>query len=227
MDKSKWSLVFFLVVTAGLIFLGRKEDVPVPVAPVPPIVEPPPPTPPVEPDVAGLQVPIAKKDRVFNKSGSQCVWCSIESLGRHHGVKELYEGNTRLTLNYTFATSPRYVAGALGTKYPTVKWKQIQNRSQVKAFLKKYVAEKKFGAGLGVPGHMLNLIHYDEAAGNVKIIDNAGSKALQVQTWTMDKLDRVMDGWVLTVFPPNYIETSFEFDRVLRDPDALHGFKRD
>lgn len=177
-----------------------------------------------DPELIGVQVPVTKECRVFNKSGSQCVWCSIECLGRHHKIKELYEDNRRLTLHYTWATGPGEVSRVLSGRYPEVHWKQIQNRASLKPFLRKYVAEKKLGVGLGIPGHMLNVVHFDEAAGIVKIIDNYGPKALQIQDWTMEKFDRLADGWAIVIFPPGYVETSFDaFDCSLSDPDDLHG----
>lgn len=38
-----------------------------------------------EPDeeLKDVMVPIPMKDRVFNKTGIQCVWCSLETIGRY------------------------------------------------------------------------------------------------------------------------------------------------
>lgn len=178
----------------------------------------------IETDCIGVQVPIPKDCRVFNKSGSQCVWCSIESLARYHGIKELYEGNTRITKTYTWATSPAEVKRVLNNNYGTVKWKQIQNGDR--NFIKKYVSEMKLGIAFGIPGHMLNLVHYDEKNDTVKVIDNVGPKALQVQTWSIKKFNQMWDGWGLVVFPQNYIETSYDsFDVILRAPNRMYGFK--
>src|SRR4051812_15544159 len=33
-------------------------------------------------ELDGVQVPVPMKDRVFNATGTQCVWCSLELLGR-------------------------------------------------------------------------------------------------------------------------------------------------
>ncbi len=35
------------------------------------------------------QVLISEEDRVENRSPGYCVWCCLETLGRHHGIKEL------------------------------------------------------------------------------------------------------------------------------------------
>lgn len=223
-----WVVVFGLTGNKGVQQTIPESNVPeykLPIAPMPQIVNPnpiPQPKQPVEPDCVGVQVPIPKDCRVYNKSGSQCVWCSIECLARYHGVKELYEGDRRLTKTYTWATSPGEVNRVLKSKYPTVKWKQIQNGDT--NFIKKYVCEMKLGVGFGVPGHMLNLVHYDEQAGIVKVIDNVGPKALQVQTWSMSKFRQLWDGWAVAVFPTNYIETSYDsFDVILMSPDRMYG----
>jgi hypothetical protein len=229
MNNVKWFLTSFFIWISGFIALGAIESPnPPPVPPTPPIVAPitppPPPAPPVEPDCVGVQVPIPKNCRVYNRSGSQCVWCSLECLARHHNVKELYEGNGRLTKNYTWATGPGEVQRVLNSRYSTVKWKQIQNRGQLKGFIKTYVCDKKFGIGLGIPGHMLNLVHYDEEAKIVKIIDNGGPRALQIQDWSMEKFERLADGWAVTVFPPGYIETIDDnFNCSIPNPDKIYG----
>ncbi len=218
-----WLTGFMMIGGIGDVHQQPKAPAPIVQPPPPPITPPAPPPAPVEPDCVGVQVPIPKDCRVFNKSGSQCVWCSIECLGRYHKVRELYEGDRRLTLKYTWATGPAEVQRVLSSNYPTVKWKQVQSKSELRNFIKTYVTEKKFGVGIGIPGHMLNLVHYDEQAKVVKVIDNCGPKALQVQYWSMDKFDRLADGWVLTVFPPGYVETSADaFDCTLTDPFKLY-----
>lgn len=240
LNKIGWfsALFFGWVVVFGLV--GHKKNPeagippefvvpvnPAPMPPQPPIVNPnpiPEPKKPVEPDCVGVQVPIPKDCRVYNKSGSQCVWCSIECLSRYHGVKDIYEGDRRITKTYTWATGPGEVSRVLKGKYPTVKWKQIQNGDTT--FIKKYVTDMKLGIAFGIPGHMLNLVHYDEAAGVVKVIDNGGSKALQVQTWSMSKFRQLWDGWALVVFPNDYIETAYDtFDVTIKYPNKLYGIK--
>ena len=221
---SGWLVAFALLSQGGQSALPPAQPVPPPVAPVVPPQPQPPPAPPVEPDCVGVQVPIPKNCRVYNKSGSQCVWCSIECLGRYHGVKEVYEGDRRLTKTYTWATGPGEVQRVMSGRYSTVRWKQITNRDI--NFIKKYVTEQKLGVGIGIPGHMLNLVHYDEEARVVKVIDNCGPKALQVQDWTLDRFNRLWDGWALVVFPPGYVESGYDtFDTSLPVSDKLYGLE--
>ncbi len=230
MNKTGWFIASFCAWLMSFAILGSiiqptqttPDTPPAPfVQPPAPQIQPPAPPSPVEPDCVGVQVPIPKACRVYNKSGSQCVWCSIECLCRYHGIKDVFEGDSRITKHYTWATGPGEVSRVLTSRYSTLKWRQIQNRSQMKAFIKEYVSEKKFGVGIGIPGHMLNLVHYDEAAGIVKVIDNGGPKALQIQDWSMDKFNRLADGWVLTVFPPGHTEPpTADF---LPEPNKLYG----
>lgn len=212
MNKIGWFGTSFVGWLVGLLVVlgdNPSKDPPLPNIVIPnvqPNVQPN--APQIDPDLVGVQVPIPRDCRVFNKTGMQCVWCSIEVLARYHKVKDLYEGDRRITKHYTWATFSWEVNYVLNTKYPTVKWAQITNRSQLKNFLKKYVTEKKFGVGFSVPGHMLNLIHYDENAKIVKVIDNDGATPLEVQQWSMDQFDSIAQGWVLTVFPPDYKTTA-------------------
>jgi len=213
-NKIGWFSALFCAWIVGFLVInddkGIQQPPPAPPAPIvipptpiPPPVPPKPLPPPVEPDCIGVQVPIPKACRVYNRSGSQCVWCSIQCLALYHGVKDIQH----LTDRYTWATGPGEVSRVLGG-YPNVKWKQIQNGDI--NFIKKYVTEKKLGVGLAIPGHMLNLVHYDEEKGIVKVIDNCGPRALQVQDWSMSTFKRKWDGWALVVFPPGYVETSEE-----------------
>jgi hypothetical protein len=210
MNKTGGFFASFAAWMLGFLLFGQSNPNEQIVNPTPPSIVNPKPIPPkmVEPDCIGVQVPISKANRIYNKSGSQCVWVSIETLARHNGVKDIYEGDACISKHYTWATGPGEVSKVLNSKYSNVKWKHIDSRSQLKPFVKRYVTELKFGVGLAIPGHMLTLIHYDESAGVVKVIDNSGSKSLQVQEWSMDKFDRLADGWVLVIFPPGHVETS-------------------
>jgi hypothetical protein len=158
----------------------------------------------VEPDeLSGVQVPIAKENRKFNVSGVQCVWCSLENLARHHKETKLYD----LTEKFKHATGPNYVARVLASR--DVKYKQVYSGKKAGIdFIKEYVTKKKLGVGIGINNvHMINVIHFDEAKGIVKVIDNDGPDALKVQTWTMEKFNQNFDGWAVVIFPPDYRET--------------------
>lgn len=224
-NKIGWFLATFfgclvgLAISLGSITDKEKDQVVLPpnpiIRPPEPLPNIPAPKPQIDPEFINVQVPIPKDCRVFNKSGSQCVWCSIECLGRYHKVKDLYEGDMRITKYHTWATWSGEVYHVMKTKYPNVKWAQISNISELKSFLRKYVAEKKIGVGFTIPGHMLNMVNYDEENKTVKVIDNIGPKALEIQEWSMAKFDSLAGGWVLTVFPPDYQQTTEDNDNLI------------
>jgi hypothetical protein len=238
MNKIGWFGTSFFGWLVGIImvFGGNNTESPLPNLVVPPNFQPKQQLektePKIDPDLVGVQVPIPKECRVFNKTGSQCVWCSIEVLARYHKVADLYEGDRRITKHHTWGTFSWEVNHVLTTQYPKTKWTQITNRSQLRGFLQKYVTEKKFGVGFSVPGHMLNLIHYDENARIVKVIDNDGPTPLEVQQWSLDKFNGIAEGWALTIFPPDYkttVSDSFNYEPdfievLCRGMHILRGF---
>lgn len=193
-----WLCVFSVVIP----FNHKKQDVtPVQPAPVEPVqppkpVEPPKPT---DPELIDVQVPIAKEHRQYNYSGSQCVWCSLEALARHHGIANLYD----LTDKYKFATGPSYVAGVLTKRGVAFRQSYSTKQADIE-FIREYVTKKGYGVGIGVYNgtHMINLVHFDEEKGIVKIIEN-GDRSLKIQTWTMAQFNSRFSGWAIALVPPN------------------------
>lgn len=161
---------------------------------------------PIELELIDVQVPIAKENRKFNVSGVQCVWCSLENLARHNGESKLYD----LTEKYKHATGPSYVAQVLNSR--GVKYKQVYSGKKAGIdFIREYVTKKKMGVGVGLQGvHMINVVHFDEVNGIVKVIDNSGPNAMKIQTWTIEKFDQRFDGWAITILPADYRETIFD-----------------
>lgn len=189
---------------------------PVPPAPVQPIVPP-----PTETDLVGVQVPIIKSNRIYNKTGIQCVWCTCESLSRHHGITRGFD----FTDKYKSYANPTNVANACRIRNIRVK-QTTGNKEAGYRFLKEYVQDKKLGCGVGVNGtHMITCVHFDEKAGVVKVIDNMGPKALQVQTWTMSYFKSRFDGWSFVILPDNYKEavSDSKWTATVDDPGFLYG----
>jgi hypothetical protein len=153
-------------------------------------------SPPVnDPEGANCQVYVPREMRIYNKSGSQCVWCTIEMLGKLHGVK----GVSGLTDEYKHATGPGEVNRVLTQR--GVKFKQVTGKDY--DFIKEWVADKKMGVGIGVNGnHVILLCHYEENK-LVKIIDNA-DKSLKIQTWDWNKFTKRFDGWAFVILPDQY-----------------------
>jgi hypothetical protein len=147
---------------------------------------------PSQPIFNGIQVHIPKECRIFNRSRSQCVWCSLECLGRKHAIPATYT----LTQRYKGTSGPGQAASvlqALGVKY-------YMQTSNDKKFLITACANG-WGACVGLNGaHMINVVHYKD--GVVKVIDNQGPHALEVQEWRENYFLSRWDGWAITLVPP-------------------------
>lgn len=156
------------------------------------------PLPPAQPsdhELIGLQVPIPKSLRIYNKSGSQCVWCTTQMLGAYHDVK----GVAGLTDQYKHATGPREFNRVMTARH--VKFKQVTGRDL--DFLEEWVTKKKMGCGIGVNNTHAILVCGFERGKQVKVIDNS-EPTLKVQTWTWDKFMRNFTGWVFVILPDDY-----------------------
>jgi hypothetical protein len=167
--------------------------------PQPPMTEPKPqpslpPAQPTDPEVIGLQVPIPKSIRIYNKSGSQCVWCTAQMLGTYHNVK----GVAGLTDQYKHATGPGEFNRVMTGRH--VNFKQVTGRDL--DFLEEWVTKKKMGCGIGVNNTHVILVCDFQRGKQVKVIDNS-DRTLRVQTWSWDKFQRNFTGWVFVILPDN------------------------
>lgn len=141
-------------------------------------------------DTVDVQVPIPMECRVGNRSGSQCVWCSLECLARYHHVEAAMH-LTDVHKGTAGSGNVKSVLDSLGVKY-----QQQQNRDT--KFLED-ICVKGWGAGVGLNGtHMVNVVHFKDDV--VKIIDNSDS-SLRIQTWTRAQFIQRFDGWVVTLIP--------------------------
>ena len=199
-EKISWFVINFVVSLLGVILAdGTHPTLPAPPSP-PPIVNPAPPAPPmpppapVDPQFTDVDVKIPQSMRIYNKSGNQCVWCSLEMLGRHNGSK----GCEGLTDVYKDATGSGEVRRVLTQR--NVKFLQVENRRDY-SFIKKWVNTEKKGVGIGVGHHMVLVCGFKENQ-FVKVIDNANSK-LPIETWSWDKFTRRFDGWAIVVLGDN------------------------
>jgi hypothetical protein len=151
-------------------------------------------TPPQNVVTRDIQVFVLKEHRVRNRSGSQCVWCSLECLARLHGIEKA----SHLTDRYKGTAGPgdvRFVLGSYGVAYQM----RVGEQGKDKKFLK-VCCENGWGACVGVHGsHMINVVHYRD--GIVKVIDNSDPE-LRVQEWTEQRFLNAWDGWAVTLVPP-------------------------
>lgn len=143
---------------------------------------------------AYTQVYIPEKDRVFNKTGIQCVWSSIETLARYAEIKKLYDiTNNDNYKSYAGPQSLRIMLEKYGIKY-----EMTTNKKDRSLLIKGCTVEKR-GVGFDIPGHAMVLVHYDEEAGIVKYINNS-DRSLKIRTWTMEEFNKRWAGWAFIIY---------------------------
>jgi hypothetical protein len=210
LGQATWLLAFCSVLVVKIEAPVKSDSPPRPIAQAPAQVEPYrfpaipllPPVQPIvtDPELVGVHVPIPKEMRVYNRSGSQCVWCTIEMLGNYNRVPQVY----KITDAYKHRTGPAEVKRVLEGK--KVKFHQTMRRDE--DMLEEYVMRRKLGAGVGVNhgSHCILVCHFDRAAKVVKVIDN-GDPQLRIRTMTLDQFRRIWSDWVLVILPNDYPTT--------------------
>jgi S1-C subfamily serine protease len=125
--------------------------------------------------------------RIPNRTGSQCVWSSLETLARFHGLDSLA---SHLTSEHKGTAGPGDVAAVLkrfGINYE-------QSRSHDRAMLERALAQG-LGAAIGVNGsHMVTLVGLDGSTAS--IIDNS-DRSLSVRQIPLSR----WDGWAVVLHP--------------------------
>jgi hypothetical protein len=148
----------------------------------------------VDEDLSGVMVPIQVKDRVYNKTGVQCVWSTIETLGKfaeESKLKNLTESPDCKSFANPNSTSKKL-------NQIKVKFYQTNNKNDRSLIVKSVVNERR-GCLFAVPGHAMTLVHYDEKKQIVKYINNS-DKDLKIRTWTMNEFNKYWDGWILVIY---------------------------
>lgn len=149
-----------------------------------------------------IHCPIPMKDRVKNYTGIQCVWSSIEALGRWAEEPKLI--NPPLTSHRDCKSGAGPGSAAAKLRELGVKFEQTSgDRRAGIALIKKAMAEGR-ACLFDVPGHAMVLIHYDEEANVVKWFNNSDS-SLKIQTMTIEKFMQRWDNWVLVIYADNDI----------------------
>jgi len=150
-------------------------------------------------NLANVMVPIPMKDRVFNKTGIQCVWCSLETCGRYAEEPKLI--NMTDLSDCKSYSSPSRAAAKL--KQLKVRFEQTTSKYDRSLIIKSIVKERR-GCLFGIPGHAMTLVHYDENEGIVKYINNSDN-SLKIRTWSMEEFNRRWDGWICVIYADNDI----------------------
>jgi hypothetical protein len=145
------------------------------------------------------QVFIPMKDRVFNKTGIQCVWSSVETLARYAEIEKLYDITKKA--EYKSYAGPQSLKNMLN-KYD-IKYEMTTNKNDRSLLIKGCTIEKR-AVGFDIPGHAMVLVHYDEKEGIVKYINNS-DPTLKIRTWTMEEFNKRWGGWVFVIYADNDI----------------------
>jgi len=148
-------------------------------------------------DLDTLQCPIPREDRVRNYTGIQCVWSSIETLGRWAGEERLIRPPLTSRQQCKSYSNPALSASVL--KSLGVKFEQTWgDKNRGLDLIRRAMGEGR-GALFDVPGHAMVIVHFDEEEDRVCWIDNSDN-TLKAQTSTVDRFMKRWGSWVLVVY---------------------------
>ena len=149
-----------------------------------------------------INCPIPMTDRVPNYTGIQCVYSSIEMLGRWAEEPKLINPPITSRSDCKGYSSPNRAADRL--RKVDVKFKQTYGDREAGIKLLKKAMEEGRGCLFGVPGHAMVIVHYDEEEDRVCWVDNSDS-SLKVQTMTIARFKKRWDSWILVIYADNDI----------------------
>jgi hypothetical protein len=155
---------------------------------------------PEDDELEGVQCPVPMKDRVRNYTGIQCVYSSIEMLGRWAEEPKLM--NPPLTSRGDCKGYSGPSAAASRLKKYGVKFEQEYRSREAGIRLMKKAMRDGRACLWGVPGHAMVLIHYDEENNVVKYVDNS-DRSLRIQTITISRFKARWDTWILVIYADN------------------------
>ena len=150
-----------------------------------------------EPALETLQCPIPREDRVKNYTGVQCVYSSIEMLGRWAEEPKLISPPITSRSDCKSYSSPKVAANRLDKL--GVKFEQSWGDKKKGIELIKKAMRQGRGALWDVPGHAMVLVHYSEEQDRVCWVDNADYQ-LRVQETTINKFYQRWNSWVLVIY---------------------------
>lgn len=151
----------------------------------------------IEPELDSLQCPIPMEDRVRNYTGIQCVFSSIEMLGRWAEEPKLTDPPITSRSNCKSYSGPSDAARklrALGVKFEQT----YQDRKAGIDMIKKAMEEGR-GCLFDVPGHAMVLVHYSEEEDRVCWVNNS-DRTLKVQEMTVSRFKQRWGSWVLIIY---------------------------
>jgi len=152
---------------------------------------------PGEFDLEKIQCPIPLEDRVKNHTGIQCVYSSIETLGRWAEEPKLTNPPITSRAECKGYSSPRRAEEILNKL--NVKFEQTYGSKEKGISLIKKAMKEGRGVLWDVPGHAMVLVHYSETENKVCWVDNS-DRALRVQQTTISKFNQRWQSWVLVIY---------------------------
>jgi hypothetical protein len=148
-------------------------------------------------DLETLQCPIPRGDRVKNYTGVQCVWSSIETLGRWAGERRLVDPpltSRKDCKSYSGPGLSSSVLNSLGVRFRQT----YGNKEEGLVMIREAMADGR-GALFDVPGHAMVIVHFSEKEDRVCWIDNSDN-TLKAQTSTVERFMKRWGSWVLVVY---------------------------
>ena len=147
--------------------------------------------------VETLQCPIPHSDRVKNFTGVQCVWSSIETLGRWAEEERLTNPPLTSRAQCKSYSSPAKAASVLNSM--GVKFVQTYGDKKKGLELIRDAVERGRGVLFDVPGHAMVLVHFDEKSDRVCWVDNS-DETLKAQKSTVAAFMKRWGSWALVIY---------------------------
>lgn len=177
----------------------------------------------VESSLESIQCPIPIQDRVKNYTGTQCVYSSIETLGRWAGEPKLINPPITSRSNCQSFSGPNPAAQVLNSL--KVKFEQSYgDKKRGIELIKKAMSEGR-AVLWDVPGHAMVLVHYSERENRVCWIDNS-DRQLRIQETTISKFMQRWKSWVLVIYPDDESILIEKLDRNINLPIIDHTKKQ-
>ncbi len=152
----------------------------------------------------GISAPLAHDNRALNTKG-QCVWSSLQNMGRQIGEPKLYDlTKDRRCQGGANPSDVHRVLTSLG-----VKFEQATNKKDGYKLMQKGLAEGRPCIISYSVAHVINVVHYDPLANKVGVVNNHGDR-FQTQYHTLKEFDRLFKGWVCIVYGPAEAEAKLK-----------------
>lgn len=162
-----------------------------------------------EPSLETLQSPIPREDRVRNYTGVQCVYSSIEMLGRWAEEPKLINPPITSRPDCKSYSNPSQAAKILRSM--DVKFEQTYGDKNAGLRLIKKAMREGRGCLWSIRGHAMVLVHYSEEEDKVCWVDNS-DRTLKVQQTTINGFNRIWTSWVLVIYADDDIIQSKLFN---------------